>query len=114
MKGKPGIGTAIPRRRYRLGEFTITVLGEIESTDGRDYRYIAGITDARDPEPGMYVTAERGRRGEALDMRIIMRDGAEVIDTSDAWADLDAFVEEVIRIASKILRLSDETAYRLM
>ena len=26
---KPGIVTAIPKRRYRLGEFSLTVLGDI-------------------------------------------------------------------------------------
>lgn len=114
MKTKPGIGTAIPRRRYRLGEFTITVLGEVESTDGLDYRYIAAVIEGQDPEPGMYITAEQGGKGDAIDLRVIMRDGAEVIDTSERWADLDSFVDEVIRIVSRVLQLTDETPYRLM
>ncbi|NNJ93504.1 MAG: hypothetical protein HKP57_02050 [Halobacteria archaeon] len=116
MKEKPGIATAIPRRRYRLGEFTITVLGEIESTDGRTYRYIAAVICGQDPEPGMYITAEpgsHGQRGE-FELRIIMQDGAEVIDHAERWSDLDAFVEEVIKIVSRVLQLTDETPYQLM
>lgn len=114
MMAKPGIGTAIPRRRYRLGDFTITILGDVESTDGHDYRFIAGVIEAQDPEPGMYLTAERGGEDGVLAMRLIMRDGAEVIDSSERWADLDEFADEVIRIVSRILQLTDETPYRLM
>ncbi len=116
MKEKPAIATAIPRRRYRLGEFTITVLGDIDSKDGRDYRYIAAVICGQDPEPGLYLTAEPGGPGEeaGLAMRIVMQDGAEVIDRSERWADLDAFVDEVLRIVSRLLKLTDETPYRLM
>jgi len=37
-----------------------------------------------------------------------------VIDHSERWADLDAFVDEVLRIVSRLLKLTDETPYRLM
>ncbi|MGB5260849.1 MAG: hypothetical protein WBO34_10045 [Gammaproteobacteria bacterium] len=116
MKEKPGIATAIPRRRYRLGEFTLTVLGDIESTDGRTYRYIAAVICGQDPEPGMYITAEpdNNKQGDELALRIIMQDGAEVIDRAEHWSDLDVFVEEVIRIVSRVLQLTDETPYQLM
>lgn len=116
MKEKPGIATAIPRRRYRLGEFTITVLGDIESTDGRAYRFIAAVISGQDPEPGMYLTAEPASDGQVdeLDLRIIMGDGSEVLDRATSWSDLDTFVEEVIRIVSRVLQLTDETPYQLM
>lgn len=115
MKEKPAIATAIPRRRYRLGEFTITVLGDIESTDGRAYRFIAAVIRGQDPEPGMYLTVEPASDAqEGLDLRIIMRDGSEVLDRGTSWSDLDTFVEEVIRIVSRVLQLTDETPYQLM
>jgi hypothetical protein len=47
-------------------------------------------------------------------MRIILPDGADVIDQSERWSELDAFVEEVIRIVSRVLQLGDETPYQLM
>jgi hypothetical protein len=46
-------------------------------------------------------------------MRILMRDGAEVIATSPAWGDLDAFVREGLEIVSEVLELSDEVPYQL-
>jgi hypothetical protein len=114
--GRPGIGTAIPRRRYKLGEFTLIVLGDIESRDGLDYQYIMAVIRGEDPEPGIYITAERGSGASQREfsMRFIMRDGSEVIGTSSRWGDLDAFVDEATGIVSRVLSLSDETPYRLM
>jgi len=110
---KPSIATAIPLRRYKYGEFTLTVLGDIESPDEIDYRYILAVVQGDDPEPGLYITAELGA-GEELVMRIMMRDGDEVIGHSGQWRDLDMFVDEAMNIVSRILNLSDETPYQLM
>ena len=113
--GKPGIATAIPKRRYRFGEFTLIVLGDIESRDGIDYRYIMAVIRGQDPVPGIYITAEQGggNPGE-FSMRFIMQDGSDVIGASTRWGDLDAFVEEATGIVSRVLSLSDEIPYRLM
>jgi hypothetical protein len=116
MENKPGIRTALPKRRYRLGEFTLTVLGEVESSDGIDYQYIMAVIQGQDPEPGMYITAERpdGTGGRELIMRLIMRDGSEVIGSSEQWVSLDMFTGEAIDIVTRVLSLSDETPYQLL
>ena len=110
---KPAIATAIPLRRYKYGEFTLTVLGDVESPDEIDYRYILAVVRGDDPEPGLYITAEQGA-GESMAMRIMMRDGDVVIGQSDQWRELDGFVDESIKIVSQVLSLSDETPYQLM
>jgi hypothetical protein len=110
---KPSISTAIPLRRYKFGEFTLTVLGDIESPDERQYRYILAVIQGENPEPGLYVTAERGT-GEELAMRVMMSDGDEVIGHSSQWGDLDKFADESINIVSRVLGLSDETPYQLL
>jgi len=110
---KPGIHTAIPKRRYRLGEFTVTVLGEVDSSDEIDYRYIAAVIQGQDPEPGIYLTAERDAGG-SYGMRLVMRDGAEVIGNSEQWGELDAFVDEALKVVAQVLSLADETPYRLL
>jgi hypothetical protein len=113
---KPGIRTAIPKRRYRYGDFTVVVLGDIESSDGIDYQYIMAVVKGVDTEPGLYVTAEKsGGTGQKSDytMRILMRDGAEVIATSPAWGELKAFVQEGLEIVGDVLDLSDEAPYPL-
>ena len=110
---KPGIQTAIPKRRYRLGEFTVTVLGDVDSNDGIDYCYIAAVIQGQDPEPGIYLTAER-EAGGGYAMRLVMRDGAEVIGNSEQWGELDAFVDAALKVVAQVLSLTDETPYRLM
>ncbi len=110
---KPSILTAIPLRRYKFGEFTLTVLGDIDTQDKVNYRYILAVVQGEDPEPGLYLTAEQGD-GEDLVMRIMMRDGDQVIGHSGGWRELDNFVDESIRIVSQVLNLSDETPYQLM
>lgn len=110
---KPGIVTAIPVRRYSFGEFTLTVLGEVESSDGIRYAYVMAVIQGQDPEPGIYITAEQ-TTGSVCDMRLVMRDGAEIIGRSEQWTDLDLFVEEAVRVVSQVLNLSDEVPYQLL
>lgn len=114
---KPSIRTAIPKRRYRFGEFNIVFLGEIDSGDANHYEFIAAFLREGEVDPGIYLTAERnppssrdqGRYG----MRLIMRDGAQVVRSSDDWRDLDAFVEAVLDVARSLLKLDDEQPFRL-
>jgi len=110
---KPGIVTAIPVRRYSFGEFTLTVLGEVESSDGIRYAYVMAVIQGQDPEPGIYITAER-ETAPVCDMRLVMRDGAEIIGRSEQWNNLDMFVEEAVRVVSQVLNLSDEVPYQLL
>lgn len=114
---KPKIVTAIPQRRYKLGNFIVTVLGEIESADGIDYRYIAAVASEGEPAPGLYITAERAAPGpdrkRAPAMKIIMRDGAQVLGSSDRWNQLELFVTDALEIIGRVLDLQDEEPYPL-
>ena len=110
---KPAIQTAIPLRRYSYGEFTLTVLGEIESGGDTRYAWVMAVSQGQNPEPGIYLTAEQVA-GSGHDMRIIMADGEQVIGHSEQWSDLDMFVEEAVKVVSQVLNLSDETPYQLM
>ena len=110
---KPAIQTAIPVCRYSYGEFTLTVLGEIESGDARRYAWVMAVIQGQNPEPGLYLTAEQAA-GSGHDMRIIMQDGEQVIGHSEKWADLEEFTGEAIRVVSQVLNLSDEAPYQLM
>jgi hypothetical protein len=115
---RPSIKTAIPKRRYKLGEFVVTVLGEIETDDPRQYQYIAAVVVEGDKEPGIFLTAERNRGAEARDgshaLRLIMRDGAQVIGSSDRFGEEEQFAKAALDIVVKVLDLDDEEPYRLM
>ncbi len=109
---KPAIGTAIPVRRFRFGEFTLTVLGEIESSDSNRYAFVMAVIQGQNSEPGIYLTAEQCDDG-AYEMRLIMHDGEEVIGRSEQWGDLDTFIDEAVRVVSQVLNLSDEVPWQL-
>lgn len=109
----PRIHTAIPLRRYQYGEFVVTVLGDIVSPDAADYRYIIAVAQEGNPQPGLFLTAERGSGG-TCDLRVAMADGSRVLESSPAFCDLDLFVKEALQVIATMLSLSDEMPHRLM
>ncbi|MHB8698752.1 MAG: hypothetical protein ACYC9J_12115 [Sulfuricaulis sp.] len=113
----PKIQTAIPQRRYQVGEYSGVVLGEIESSDAVKYHYILALVREGESKPGFYVTAEKNPRRRAHEgtfrLRVITQGLDEEIESSDRWADLDAFCEAALAVAGKVLGLTDEQPVRL-
>ena len=58
MQDRPNIGTAIPKRRYQVGDYSATVLGEVETSDPRQYRYILAMVPMGQRTPTLYITCE--------------------------------------------------------
>ncbi len=111
---RPRITTAIPRRRYQIGDYVVTVLGDIESPDPATYRYILAAVKEGEGQPSLYVTAERRRRGEFdYRLRLIMEGFSDVMAEADEYGDLDVFCDMAIGVLRKALRLTDEEAVRL-
>jgi hypothetical protein len=117
MQDKPAIKTAIPQRRYQLGPYTVVVLGQIESADQREYRYVAAVVRDGDPEPGLYLALERPSNPRpadgAYDMRVTMREGSQVLGRSDRWSTLEVFSTDALGLIATILDLQDEQPYPL-
>jgi hypothetical protein len=110
----PGIRTAIPQRRYALGDYSIVVLGDIESDDGIDYRYVFAMVRHGAKEPEFYVLSVRGvGSGSDHALRVLSPTLDRELDVSGIWRDLDAFCTQAISLAQQALNLSDETVHRL-
>jgi hypothetical protein len=116
MSDFPVIRTAIPKRRYRVGDQNVTVLGEIESGDGIPYRWIMAFVQDGQARPGFYVCAERNRPGgdAAYRLRVVNAVMSEVVEQSDALGDLDSFADEALRLGRSALGLANEAVARLM
>lgn len=114
---KPAIRTAIPQHRYQIGAFTLTVLGEIETSDPVPYQFIAAVMRDGDPEPGIYLVVERPvdavEAKSALPLKLVMRDGAQMVRESERWWDAELFTKDAIEFTQQILDLGDEEPYRL-
>ena len=109
----PVIRTAIPKRRYRLGDQTVTLLGEIESGDAVSYRWIMAFVQDGQARPGLYICAEKPTPGAALRLRVVNSAMSEVVDEDERWRDLDTFAEEALRIGASALGLASEAPARL-
>lgn len=111
----PQIGTAIPKRRYQLGEFTAVVLGDVESRDGEDYRYVMALVPEGQRQPIFYVSSVRNRSGGEGSHRLRVASAALTRDmgASDGWFNLDNFCDEALQVARQALGLMDEQPLRL-
>jgi hypothetical protein len=118
MSQFPNIRTAIPKRRYQLGDFSVTLLGEIESSDPANYHYILAFVPMGESQPNFFVTAEKvppkDRTEGTYRLRVINSAMAEVMDQSDTWGDMDAFADQGLQLAQQALGLTGSEAMRLM
>jgi hypothetical protein len=118
MQDRPNISTAIPKRRYQLGDYAATVLGEVETSDPRHYRYILALVPTGQRTPILYVTCEatpsRESAAGAWRLRLINEAMAEVMDTADRWGDLDDFADQGLKLAGQALGLQREQVIRLL
>lgn len=111
----PQFATAIPKRRYQIGDFSAVVLGEVESTDENLYRYIFAMVQDGNSEPSFYVLSiHRPDAGGDYLLKVVAPNLERELDSSDAWRDLDIFTDQAISLAQQVMGLKDEAAHRLM
>ena len=108
----PQIATALPKRRYQLGEFALIVLGEIESKDSRKYQYVMGVIPEGGSRPELFITAERRRGGTYL-MRVVAERAEQDLEESSSWNELENFCLDALLVVKKLLNLMDEQPIEL-
>jgi hypothetical protein len=118
MHDRPNIATAIPKRRYQVGDHSATVLGEVESSDLRQYRYILAMVPMGQRTPTLYVTCEATPARESAQgqyrLHLINEAMSEAMDTADRWGDLDTFANQALKLAAQALGLQREQVVRLL
>ena len=114
----PHIKTAMPRRRYQIGGFVATVLGDVASDDPVDYRYIMALVEEGENRPCLFVTAEGNppklRSEGRYRLRVILGDDSKEMGSSDEWGDTEQFALQALGLPAKLYRLTDEQPLRLM
>lgn len=118
MSNFPKIQRAIPQRRYQYGDYGVTVLGEVESTDACDYAFVAAFVKEGESQPRLYIVSERlppGQREQGSHaVRLINSAMDEVMDTDSRWGRLDDFVEQALQMGAQMLGLEQDIPYQLM
>lgn len=113
----PKIQTAIPRRRYQIGEYQAVLLGEVESGDGRRYDYILALVRDGERQPQCFVTAERMPPKRRVDgshlLRLVTAAFTEELGQADEWGDIDRFADEALRLAARTLAIDEAQAVLL-
>ena len=103
----PKIQTAIPQRRYQLGDHHAVLLGEIESGDARRYHYILALVRDGEATPRCFVTAERAPRARRAEggyaLRLITEAFTEELSVADDWGDIERFATEALTLAARTL-----------
>ena len=118
MQERPIIKTAIPKRRYQAGRHVASLLDEVESGDGRSYRYILAFVAQGQAEPALYVCSEPTPPAERADgayrLRVVSEAMTETLDTDDGWGDLDRFAEQALKVGTQMLGLPESGVVRLL
>ncbi len=107
----PSIITAIPKRRYQYGEFTITLLTEITSDDPAPYLYIAAVLRDGKQSPEVYITCESISASNHTEcrVRVLSEQQEHIISESFHGQNEQAFCDFALQGIKQMFELSDET-----
>lgn len=119
MLERPKIRTAIPKRRYQIGDYAATLLGEIDSEDAHRYRFILAWVRHGDAQPCLYVLSDETLEpsdSNGIGFRLVVINDVltEVFDTNDCWGDLEIFTDQALRLGTQYLGLQREAQVRLL
>lgn len=117
MENRPSIKTAIPKGRYQIGDYSATLLTEIDSEDARAYRFILAFVPDGQREPRLYVCSEAAgdpAQPRLCHLRVVSETLAEVVDSDARWADADVFVEQALELGIQALGLSRQQMVKLL
>ncbi|MEM8843544.1 MAG: hypothetical protein AAGB35_00700 [Pseudomonadota bacterium] len=108
---RPHIQSAFPKQRYQFGEFSITLLADVQSNDPIDYLYIIAVMREGNTEPEVYITCEMTSSKDAKPayrVRVLSDQQEHVISTDSQWGNEKAFCEFALEGIKQMFELTDE------
>lgn len=99
---KPVFQSAIPKKRYQIGEFSAVILGDIEPEGDRNYTFIMAVVRDGAKLPTLYVTLEKNN------LEVIGEGMHENLGTDPKWKNQDYFIASAMNVVIKLLGLKDE------
>ena len=106
----PHIQSALPRKRYQFGEFSITLLTDIQSNDCENYVYILAAIRDGSTQPEVYITCEAITLDEKPTYRVRLRSDQQehIISTESHWGNEKKFCEFALEGIKQMFELTDE------
>lgn len=111
----PVIKTAFPKRRYKFGEYTVTLLTDISSNDEISYLYLAAVVKDGYSQPEVYITCEPVFDDLAAQYRIrVLTDKEEhIIGEGTEWKHEQTFCDYALQGIQQMFGLDDEQPMQL-
>jgi len=111
----PKFATAVPQRRYKIGEFQAVVLGEIDSQDDAEYEWVFALVREGEGAPVLYITLERVPDGETpYQMVVRLEDQSKAYPAGNEMRDIENFAAMSIDAVVQLFKLQDEEPYRIL
>ena len=107
----PTIQSAIPKRRYQFGEFAVTLLADIDSSDPVSYLYMAAVLREGALKPEVYITCESttSDNDNTWRVRVLSEKEEHVISQDKQWRDEQKFCNYALQGIQQMFELTDET-----
>tara|TARA_R110002049_G_scaffold147342_1_gene310078 strand:- start:43393 stop:43740 length:348 start_codon:yes stop_codon:yes gene_type:complete len=107
----PTIQSAIPKRRYQFGEFTITLLHDITSSDSVSYLFIVAVLREGASKPEVYITCEATTSNEenTYRIRVLSEQDEYIISEDRQWRHEQAFCDFALKGIQQMFELTDES-----
>lgn len=108
MPWRPQIKTAVPKRRFKYGEFTAILLDEIETDDEVTYHHIMAVVKDGSRTPDVYIIDQTSPQ-QAHQILVVSASGRYPVMSSEQPPTLEAFCQIALEGMSQMFELSDET-----
>ncbi len=107
----PTIQSAIPKKRYQFGEFAVTLLTDINSSDATSYLYAAAVLREGALKPEVYITCESttSNNENTYRIRVLSEQDEHIISQDKQWRHEQKFCDYALQGIQQMFELTDET-----
>lgn len=107
----PQIQSAYPKKRYKYGEFLVTLLTDVTSKDSNQYTYLIAIMPEGKTQPEVYITyqAVSFEGSVSYQIKVISEQDEHIINNDTNHMSESAFCDFALKGIEQMFGLTDET-----
>ncbi len=111
----PHIQSAYPKKRYKYGEFLVTLLTDVVSKDAQQYTYLIAIMPEGKTQPEVYITyqAVSSQGDVTYQIKVISEQDEHIINDDANPMGEGAFCDFALQGIEQMFGLTDETPVAL-
>jgi len=111
----PHIQSAYPKKRYKYGEFLVTLLTDVVSKDAEQYTYLIAIMSEGKTQPEVYITYQPiSSQGHiTYQIKVISEQDEHIINDDTQQMSENTFCDFALKGIEQMFGLTDETPVAL-